>query len=196
MSNFGIIALVLGRAAGGFDDVLQRLAVQDVEAGALAADQAAGIELAERAGDHFAGGAGLAGQIAQGRKRLDRPEVGRKREEPSVRTSRVIPADRAAAEFSKALLLDVTSDTPVEALIAVLRDNRGECPVYLSVPAPDGLVAQIQCHRSLSVTCTPSLLVELAAIIGRDAICLLGPKKRAIPFSVEETRIPSRLAAT
>ena len=123
-------------------------------------------------------------------------EVDRKREEPCIRTSRVVPADRAAAEFSKALLLDITSEASVEALIAVLRDNRGECPVYLSVPAPDGLVAQIQCHRSLSVTCTPSLLIDLAAIIGRDAICLLGPKKRAIPFSLEETGIPSPSATT
>ena len=123
-------------------------------------------------------------------------EVDRKREGPSIRTSRVVPADRAAAEFSRALLLDITPETPVESLIGVLRDHRGKCPVYISVPAPDRLVAQIECHRSLCVTCTPSLLSDLAAIIGQNAICLLGPKKRAIPFSIERADIPSSSAAS
>ena len=109
--------------------------------------------------------------------------VDRKREEPSIRTSRIVAAGHACREFAQAVLLNVTADTPLEQLIDVLRSHRGQCRAYLNVETADALVAQIECHSSLRVACTPQLLEALVDLVGNEAVCVLGPNRRAIPLS-------------
>lgn len=108
--------------------------------------------------------------------------VDRRREEPSLRVSRVVLANEALTEFAAAVLLDVNQQTPIEELGEVLKTHRGNCPVYLDVEVPDGLVAQIECHPSLRVACTPELLQASADLLGHEAVCVLGSNRRPIPF--------------
>jgi DNA polymerase-3 subunit alpha len=110
--------------------------------------------------------------------------VDRRREEPSLRVSRVVLANEALTSFASALLVDVTDQTPVEEMAEVLRLHHGESPVYLNVETSDGLVAQIECHPRLRVACTPELLGALTEMLGRDAVCVLGANRRAIPFDL------------
>ena len=120
-----------------------------------------------------------------------------------TRSLRIVVTDDEAAQ--REILTDILGDeghevrafaSAKEALNGLAAAPGDLLLTDLRMPAPDGLVAQIQCHRSLSVTCTPSLLTDLATIIGRDSITLLGPKKREIPFSLEKAGIPSHSAAT
>ncbi len=110
--------------------------------------------------------------------------VDRKREEPSIRTTRVIEADEACQELAQALLVNVKPDTPVDELVSLLRTSAGECPVYLNVETADKFIAQIQCHASLKVRCRPELLNKLVQLVGPQAVCVLGTQKRVIPLTL------------
>jgi len=108
-------------------------------------------------------------------------EVDRKREEPSLRATRIVPAAEAVSEFAKALILDLSHEPAVDQLVNVLRGHRGGCPVYLNVPGPDRLMAQIECNTALRVDASPALMQALEPLLGQHAICLLGPKRHKIP---------------
>jgi len=110
-------------------------------------------------------------------------EVDRKREEPSLRVSSVVTAAEAVATFAKALILNITAETPIDRLVDLLRANKGTCPVYLDVETSDQLVAQVECHPSLGVTCGADCLRGAVQLLGRDAVCVLGSGRRAIPFA-------------
>ncbi len=107
--------------------------------------------------------------------------VDRKREEPSVRVTRVVMVEDAQQAFATALLLDVTNDSPIDELVDLLRSHRGECPVYLNVETTDAMVAQIECNPAIRVTCGPKLVRTLVELLGRSAVCVLGPNRRAFP---------------
>jgi len=107
--------------------------------------------------------------------------VDRKREEPSVRVSRVVPVDRATTEFAKALLIDVTESTPLDELTRLFQAHRGECRVFLNVPTSDGLVAQVECNPLIRVACTDELLQRIVMLLPPDAVTILSAKRRAIP---------------
>ena len=106
----------------------------------------------------------------------------RKREEPSIRASRIVVAGQACQELAHAVLLDVNAETPLEPLVNLLRDHRGVCPVYLNVTTGDEFIAQIQCHASLQVACTPRLLEALVDLVSESGLSVLGPTKRTIPL--------------
>ncbi len=111
-------------------------------------------------------------------------EVDRKREEPSVRVTRVIPHAQVTESLSKAVLLNVTIETSVEKLVASLREHTGDCPVYISVPTSGEMVAQIECHPSIRVSPTPKFLAEIISLLGESSVTVLGPSRRALPLSV------------
>ena len=111
-------------------------------------------------------------------------QVDRKREEPSLRVSRVVPADKAAEAFAKALILDINSDSPLEKLTELFRVHRGECRVYLDVATGDGLVAQIECNPTVRVSCTPEFMTELLRIAPDTTPRVIGARKgRQIPLA-------------
>jgi DNA polymerase-3 subunit alpha len=109
-------------------------------------------------------------------------EVDRRREQPSLRVSRVIPAADATNHFARALILEMSPEARLHLVPRLLRDHPGSCPVYLNVQTPDGLLAQVLAARELRVSCNTTLLTDLAELLGADAVTVLGPRKRAIPF--------------
>ncbi len=121
--------------------------------------------------------------------------VDRKREDPSVRTTRAIALAQAVPLLATALLLDVDSNTPVDELVNIIRRAPGTCAVYLNVPASDDLVAQIECHPRLRVTCGPEIIQSLVDLLGAHAVSVLGPTRHMIPLSALTRSIPSTAAA-
>ena len=119
--------------------------------------------------------------------------VDRKRENPSLRVSRVVLAENAIQELAKTLLADIAKDGPVEKLVALMREHRGECRVYLNVATDDDLCAQIECHPSFNVACSPEFLEAIVTLLGSDAIHILGPTKRSMPLAGATT--PARRVA-
>jgi DNA polymerase-3 subunit alpha len=107
-----------------------------------------------------------------------------KREEPSLRVSRVIPAAEAVAELTKSLVVTLGPTADVSELPRVLRSSPGHCPVYVNVTMEDGYTVQVQCSAALRVKCSESLLSPLVGILGREKVVLLGPNRRPIPFGL------------
>lgn len=104
----------------------------------------------------------------------------------------MILADEAPQGLAIALLLDISRDAPVDEVVRLLRTHRGECRVYLNVETSDGLIGQIECNPAIRVSCTPEFLQAMVELLGRDAVCVLGPNRRAIPL--QEIRAPSHAA--
>ena len=109
-------------------------------------------------------------------------KVDRKREEPSVRATRVIPLARVVELLAVAIVLDVPRGFDVAHLVNVLSEHKGETPVYLNVPTAEGWSAQIECHPRMRIACTPAFLDEMVTMFGRQAVCVLSSKRLAIPF--------------
>jgi DNA polymerase-3 subunit alpha len=138
--------------------------------------------------------------------------VDRKREEASLRVSRVVMADEAPQVLAVALLVNLSGDAPVDEMVELFKSHRGECRVYLNVETPasrpacavgeglaDGeaaagepagrqMVAQIECHPSMRVSCSPEFLASLIRLLGREAVCVLGPTRRPIPLHAATVR--------
>ncbi len=109
-------------------------------------------------------------------------EVDRKREEPSLRVSRVVSLAEAPQNFASAILIDVGDETPLEQLIRLFRNHKGPSRVYLNVTTPDGFLVQVETHESLRVSCSNRFLGELYGLVPRDSLRLLGPTRKAIPL--------------
>ncbi len=118
-------------------------------------------------------------------------EVDRKREEPSLRVSRVVLGTEAMGAFGSVLLIDVREETPIDALRAVLKESKGEARVYLNVQTSDGHVAQIECHAGYRVVCGPPLLRDIRRIAGSDSVCVLGPRRKPIRVVEAEAELVS-----
>jgi DNA polymerase-3 subunit alpha len=118
-------------------------------------------------------------------------EVDRKREEPSIRASRVVPVDQVSRDLAKSLLIDVQADTSIERLVAALRAHRGDCRVYLNVATEDGAVVQIECNPSLRVACTSELFTALRGLVPQHAVRVVGPQRQQIPVGKTSPAVPS-----
>jgi len=109
-------------------------------------------------------------------------EVDRKREEPSLRVKRVIPASEALEGFGQAAILRVAEADGLEPLLALVNDHHGPRTVYLEVPTGDGYVATIECGRDVKVKCSEAFLTSAAELLGHDAVRVVGSKRRPIPW--------------
>ena len=109
-------------------------------------------------------------------------EVDCKREEKSLRVSRVVSLGEATQNFASAILIDVGEETPIDQLTRLFRSHKGLSRVYLNVTTPDGFLVQVETHESLRVICSNRFLDELSGLVDRDSIRLLGPTRKAIPL--------------
>jgi DNA polymerase-3 subunit alpha len=107
--------------------------------------------------------------------------VDRRREEPSLRVSRVVSAQDAAEAFARAVVITVRSAEALTGWPGVLRAHRGECGVYFNVQTSSGEQAQIECGPGHRVRCRPELLQELEQRFGHESVQVLGPARRPIP---------------
>ncbi|MBU0717957.1 MAG: DNA polymerase III subunit alpha, partial [Planctomycetes bacterium] len=122
--------------------------------------------------------------------------VDRKREEPSLRTTHIVRADQACQEFANALLLDVDAGTQLSQMVQLLRGYPGKCAVYLNVAAGEELVAQVRCHSSMGVDCSPQFIEEIAKLLGPKAVTVVGTTRRRIPLGLGgRHEMPSRIPA-
>jgi len=143
-------------------------------------------------------------------------EVDRRREQPCIRTRRIIPVGDALAAFGDAVLLRLpgsadagvggvpgaptqggasapagdgaegrireSSDAVLTPLIALLRRHRGGCSTYLEIPTAEGYLAMVECGRDHRVACGPAFLHEAANLLGLEAVRVVGPSRKPIPW--------------
>jgi len=117
--------------------------------------------------------------------------VDRKREEPSVRVSRIISHSDVVELLGKAMILQVTNQTPLDRLTELFRSHKGECRVYLDVSTADGFLVQIECNPGMKVACSAEFVHSLLSIAPDTNPRVLGPRRRPIPLSAS---VPDRPA--
>ncbi|MCH7702868.1 MAG: DNA polymerase III subunit alpha [Planctomycetes bacterium] len=112
--------------------------------------------------------------------------VDRRREEPSIRINEVIPAAQAVPDLVAEVLISLvdvpTDDQRLQALAQTCRDHPGERPIYLDVPADNGVIVTIGAANSVRVDCARVFVAKVVELLGRDAITLRAPNGRTIPL--------------
>ena len=108
--------------------------------------------------------------------------VDRRREEPSIRISRVIPIDQARRQLTQHVLIRLRTTGGRSETLPELRDllrrYHGKCPLIFQISSPEGWVTTIKPQRSSAAGVDPSdeFLTELETLVGPENICCRGPR--------------------
>jgi DNA polymerase-3 subunit alpha len=106
--------------------------------------------------------------------------VDRRREEPSIRTARVVAVEQARRIYAREVIVRVgggqSASAALPALRQLCRTYRGSCPLYLDVALPDGNTALVKGGEGTSVD--PSLEFVQAArqVPGVMEVLCAGPR--------------------
>ncbi len=107
-------------------------------------------------------------------------KVDRRREQPSIRISDVIPGEDVLSRLSRRMLVRLSADEPIQTadrLFEVCRTSGGgECELFVQVAGPSGWQATVRGRRGSWVTPTPELLRDLGALAGPDNVLCAGPR--------------------
>ena len=107
-------------------------------------------------------------------------EVDRRREEPSVRISEVVPVDEARRRLTRGIRVKLYSTGGPTAVLSKLRDacrsNRGGCPLVLHIDSPDGWVATTASRGAPLVDASDKLLARLETLVGTENVTCIGPR--------------------
>jgi len=120
-----------------------------------------------------------------------RGKVDRRREDPSLRVSEVIPLADAARRFSSGVVLRIPggglSADAMANLSAVCKSSRGDRPLFLEVTTSDGLTAVIRCDDAWTLAPGDSFVQQAEAIVGPGRVAILGGRRlvnRPVPRHV------------
>ena len=102
--------------------------------------------------------------------------VDNRREEPSIRTARVVPIERAPHEYSRDVVIRLRStDDSVAALSSIhqlCQAHRGKCDVFFEVALADGRVAVIRGCGGARVAPSKEFLADVRALPAvTDVLC-------------------------
>lgn len=111
-----------------------------------------------------------------------RGRVDRRREEPTLRVSEVIPMEEGAAALADAVVVKVASvgrrPTDLERLRDICHAHPGDKVVFVRVHSPNDLVTLVRCGSEYSVRPTPRFITEVESVLGERAVELPGRRKR------------------
>jgi len=111
-----------------------------------------------------------------------RGRVDRRREEPSIRVSEVIPLEGVVERLAAGILIRIScigrAEETLEQVREVLKAHPGSRPVYLELATPDGLLVLVRCSQRLCVRPNQQLLDDLGRIVGREGLVVLGLQNR------------------
>ena len=117
-----------------------------------------------------------------------RGEVDRRREEPSLRVTEVITVAEAPAKLTRHLMVRLSDATTDDALLGALVElcgrYRGDKPLFFDIATRDGLVATVG-RPGAGVAIGAEFVRELTALVGAEAVVLIGPTRKAIPLPAE-----------
>ncbi len=106
--------------------------------------------------------------------------VDRRREEPSIRTARVVPIERAQQEYAREVIIRLRSADESLAVVPRLRElclsHRGVCPVYFEVCSPQGWTATVKGRDAALVDPSHAFLGRVKALPGVEAVVCCGPR--------------------
>ena len=106
--------------------------------------------------------------------------VDRRREEPSIRTARVVPIERARQEYAREVVIKLCSAPGMTEVLPALRQlcrtHRGNCPVYLEVASPAGWTALVKSRDNVGVDPSDEFVGAVGALAGVQGVLCCGPR--------------------
>lgn len=114
-----------------------------------------------------------------------RGQVDRRREEPSLRVSEVIPLDQADERLGRMVLINLrcpgaTPET-LHELERALNSHPGDRPVFLELHTSTALKVTMRINGRRGVTPSTGLCAAVDALLGPGHIMVLGPTQMAAP---------------
>ena len=133
--------------------------------------------------------------VAPDRVAFFRGEVDRRREEPSLRVSEIIPIEDADERLAAAVLLRLSGATAGEATLEAIRrivaEYRGDRPVYIEMPASSALRVTIRCNGRTGITLSVPCVAALTALLGPEGVRILGPLRAQTPAATASPSGPA-----
>ncbi|MFN0137402.1 MAG: DNA polymerase III subunit alpha [Phycisphaerae bacterium] len=104
--------------------------------------------------------------------------VDKRREEPSVKATRVIPIEDVPRTFARDLRLRVRSmgveNEVLPRLQQVLRAHAGKTPLHLEIASGEGWITTVQLRKPTAVTISDDLVQKLTGLIGNENVFIGG----------------------
>jgi len=111
-----------------------------------------------------------------------RGQVDRRREQPSLRVTEIIPIELADEKLSTGLLLRLGAATD-EPVLHQIRDvvarHRGDRPLFIEVTTPAALRVTVRCNGRCGVRPDAACIAALTELLGAEGVCVLGPMRSA-----------------
>ncbi|MCK6484851.1 MAG: DNA polymerase III subunit alpha [Phycisphaerae bacterium] len=111
-----------------------------------------------------------------------RGRVDRKREEPSLRVSEVVPLEEAPQRLAAAVILHVSAATltpeRLRRLHELCRAFRGDRPLFLEIRSSRGLVGTVRAGSGLSIAPGDEFVRAAGAELGERNVSIVGPMRR------------------
>jgi DNA polymerase-3 subunit alpha len=106
--------------------------------------------------------------------------VDRRREEPSIRTARVIPIEEARREFAREIVIRLRSaEEPLRSLMTIQQlcdAHRGTCPLYFEIRSPEGWVATVKGRSCAAVDPSRTFLQDVRKLADVESVLCCGPR--------------------
>jgi len=120
--------------------------------------------------------------IAADRLVFFRGQVDRRREEPGLRVSEVIPIEEATTRLAQCVIIKLhcagTEERMLKQVHAICRKHKGETPLYLQLTTPGGLQVLVRSKGPAGVKPEDALTREVAALLGEDHLAIVGLPRR------------------
>jgi len=136
--------------------------------------------------------------IAADRLAFFRGQVDRRREDPGLRVSEVIPIEEATTRLAQCVIVKLhcagTEERMLEQVHAICRKHKGETPLYLQLTTPGGVQVLVRSKAPTGVRPEEPLTQDVAALLGDDHLVIVGPPRRVarrrVPPPVEADQEP------
>jgi len=110
-------------------------------------------------------------------------EVDRKREEPALRVSEVLPLEEGQQKFADALILRVNGDALLPDRLAevktICESHRGDRPFLLRIQMPRKMSVLLRCDETLRVKPDDAFRARIEGVLGEGAFDLRGRRQAA-----------------
>jgi len=109
-------------------------------------------------------------------------QVDRRREDPSVRVSEVIPIEQAAEQLAMAVIVRMrcigTPEKMLGDLQQVCRAHPGQTPLFVQLVTPGGLKVLVRCRQPSGVKPDAAFSRDITALLGDDHVFIQGAPRR------------------
>jgi DNA polymerase-3 subunit alpha len=120
--------------------------------------------------------------IAADRVAFFRGQVDRRREEPSLRVTDVIPIEHGPIRLAQWVVVKLhcvaTEERILQQVQTVCSKHKGRTPLFLQLTTPAGIQVSVRSDQPAGVKADASFVQDLAKLLSSDHVVIAGPPRR------------------